>query len=208
MSWIKCYSNKIESVWENAHTIIDLPTSSSRYRSDRHFSEFLTYTMAAKINWHTRRTKKLRHCHPEHMLRCKGEAILRDPELGHWPLTLVDRWIGGLLPLGPSESANCWQSMWWSPPGCRRQRECGHQYRYPSRSDSKCTSRHLFISRHTLVNCVFCGSSWRSLHLTPKSSEIMAKQIANRLLTVYTREKKFLSHQTTTSLTTNYQCKN
>ena len=110
MSWIKCYSNKIESVWENVHTIIDLPTSSSRYRSDRHFSEFLTCTMAAKINWHTRRTKKLRHCHPEHMLRCKGKAILRDPELWHWPLTLVDPWIGGLLPLGPSESANCWQS--------------------------------------------------------------------------------------------------
>jgi len=34
-----------------------------RYHSDKHFSEFLSYKMAAKFNWHRYGTK-LRHCRP------------------------------------------------------------------------------------------------------------------------------------------------
>jgi len=39
-----------------------------RYHSDRHFKEFFTYKMAAKINWYRYGTK-LRHCHPMHTLK-------------------------------------------------------------------------------------------------------------------------------------------
>jgi len=34
-----------------------------RYHSDKHFSEFVTYNTAAKINWYRYGTK-LHHCHP------------------------------------------------------------------------------------------------------------------------------------------------
>jgi len=36
-----------------------------RYHSDKHFSEFFTYKMAAKINWRRYGTK-LRRCQPMH----------------------------------------------------------------------------------------------------------------------------------------------
>ena len=61
---MSCYSNKLNQlVYENVRVITDLSTKRSvfkRYHSDKHFSEFSTYKMAAKIN----RGIKLRHCHP------------------------------------------------------------------------------------------------------------------------------------------------
>jgi len=49
---LSCYSNKLNQlVYENVHVITDLSTKRSvfkRYHSDKHFSEFSTYTMAAK----------------------------------------------------------------------------------------------------------------------------------------------------------------
>jgi len=48
-----------------------------RHRSDKHFSEFSTYTMAAKIN----RGIKLRHCHPAHFRSACPSSIQLVPRV-------------------------------------------------------------------------------------------------------------------------------
>ena len=66
---LSSYSHKIESVYENVHTITSLPiTRFKHYYSNQHLSEFYL-KIAAKTSWHRYGTK-LRHCQP--MYRMDG----------------------------------------------------------------------------------------------------------------------------------------